>query len=79
MIEKIRHESILRETIRHCPGCGWDRPFERYHPEPGGCPDCPDGECPEWSCTACGVGLLIGCSLIAYQPAEISDLRGRVA
>jgi hypothetical protein len=67
------------ETIRHCRDCGCDRLFELHHPEPGGCPDYLDGECAEWSCTSCGAGLLVGFSLFAYEPAEISDLLNRVA
>ena len=41
-----------------CPTCGEDTVFEQ--------PPCPDGhtadggECPEWSCTDCGTGFLLG-------------------
>jgi len=48
------------ETIRYCPDCGWDRPFEQPHPVAGTCPDAPDGCCAEWSCTGCRAAMLIG-------------------
>jgi len=75
------------EMIRHCSDCGWDGPFEQFHPEPGSCPDAPDGNCPEWSCTGCGAGQFIGLLLVACEPvpfepvelSELSELRGRVA
>jgi hypothetical protein len=37
----------LSRMARNCPGCGPDRLFEQHHPEPGGRPDSPDGQCPE--------------------------------
>jgi hypothetical protein len=43
--------------LGNCPGCGGDEPFEQIHP--GGCPDT-DGECPEWACTSCGAGVIMG-------------------
>jgi hypothetical protein len=43
--------------VGNCPGCGSDEPFEQIHP--GGCPDT-GGECPEWSCTVCGAGVIMG-------------------
>ncbi len=48
------------ELIRPCPDCASDQPFALGHAEPGSCPDAPDGECPEFWCTACGAALLIG-------------------
>jgi hypothetical protein len=48
------------EMIRHCPDCGWDRPFEQQHSGAACCPDSPDGYCPQWSCTSCGTDLVIG-------------------
>ena len=60
----------MTQVVRHCPDCGWDRPFEQHHDQPGACPDSPDGDdCPEWSCTACGAALLIGVS--SAGPARV--------
>jgi hypothetical protein len=50
----------MSQARRNCPGCGDDQPFEQIHEIPGECPDSPDGECPEWACTACGAALIIG-------------------
>ena len=50
----------MTELIRHCPDCASEQVFERGHPLAGGCPDDPDGECPELWCTACGAALLAG-------------------
>jgi hypothetical protein len=50
----------MTELIRHCPDCASEQAFEFGHPVPGGCPDVPDGECPEIWCTACGAALLAG-------------------
>jgi hypothetical protein len=64
------------ETIRYCPDCGWDRPFEQPHPIVGTCPDAPDGCCAEWFCTGCGAAMLIGFTsyvtetTYAHQPAS---------
>jgi hypothetical protein len=69
----------MAEMIRHCPDCGSDRQFEQLHPGPGSCPDSRDGYCPEWSCTACGTGLLIGFIRFMYESAKIADPRVRVA
>ncbi|HLK02633.1 MAG TPA: hypothetical protein VKU39_22360 [Streptosporangiaceae bacterium] len=41
---------------RYCLDCGDEQPFEQAHPL--GCPDAP-GDCPEWSCTACGATLML--------------------
>jgi hypothetical protein len=69
----------VAQIVRHCPDCDWDRPFEQLHDVPGACPDTPDGDCPEWSCTACGAALLIGAPWFAPVPAYAAELRGRVA
>ena len=45
---------------RYCTGCGEERPFEQLHAEPAGCPDVPDGDCPEFGCSVCGDALFIG-------------------
>jgi hypothetical protein len=54
-----------------CPGCGGDEPFEQVHP--GRHPDgpCPDtvGECPEWTCPACGAGVFMGTVIIGTSTA----------
>jgi hypothetical protein len=69
----------MAQIIRHCPDCGWDRPFEQHHDQPGACPDSLDGDCTEWSCTACGAGLLIGVIWLGSEPVDAVELRGRVA
>jgi hypothetical protein len=58
------------EMIRHCPDCGWDRPFEQHHSGAAGCPDSPDGYCPRWSCTSCGTDLLIGFIPFMYSSSS---------
>jgi hypothetical protein len=68
----------MTQAVRHCPDCGWDRPFEQHHEQPGSCPDSPDGDCPEWSCTACGAALLVGVSWLGAA-APVARARGRVA
>jgi len=57
-----RNEEVARMThlSRYCAGCNEERLFERFHAEPGECPDVLDGDCPEWGCTACGDALIAG-------------------
>jgi hypothetical protein len=57
-----RKEEVARmmHLTRYCTGCSGERLFEQFHADPGGCPDVPDGDCPEWACTACGDAVLIG-------------------
>jgi hypothetical protein len=46
---------------------------------PGSCPDAPEGLCPEWSCTQCGVTLTV---MVLPQPsgsAASPDVVGQVA
>lgn len=69
----------MAQMVRHCPDCGSDQPFEQYHPEDLDCPDSPDGECPEWSCTGCGAALLIGFVPYVYETSRMSAIRDRVA
>jgi hypothetical protein len=69
----------VAEIARHCPDCGPDHPLEQFHDQPGACPDAPDGDCPEWSCTACETALLIGAPWFAPELAHAAELRGRVA
>jgi hypothetical protein len=69
----------MAQIVRHCQDCDWDRPFEQVHDQPGECPDTPDGDCPEWSCTACGAALLIGAPWFAPEPVHVAELRGKVA
>ena len=52
--------SSMAQLSRLCTGCGEERVFERFHPEPASCPDGPDGDCPEWGCTSFGDALIIG-------------------
>jgi hypothetical protein len=66
------------QVIRNCPDCGWDRLVEQYHPA-GTCPDAPDGDCPEWSCTDCGAALLIGFDSSLHDPPQALELRDKVA
>jgi hypothetical protein len=47
----------MTQPLGNCPGCGADEPFEQVHA--GVCPDVA-GECPEWACTACGAGVIMG-------------------
>jgi hypothetical protein len=67
------------ETIRYCPDCGWDRPFEQPHPVVGTCPDTPDGCCAEWSCTGCRAALLIGFTSQVADTAYARQPASRVA
>jgi hypothetical protein len=67
------------EMIRYCPDCGQDQPFERHHPQDGGCCDAADGYCPEWSCASCGVALLIGFLPRQREPAKTERPRRLVA
>lgn len=69
----------MTQIVRHCQDCDWDRPFELIHDRPGECPDAPDGDCPEWFCTACGAALLIGAPWFAAERVHLAELRGRVA
>jgi len=56
----------MTQLSRHCAGCNEERLFEQFHPESGSCPDVPDGDCPEWGCTACGDALLTGPPVPGY-------------
>jgi hypothetical protein len=70
----------MTEIIRHCPDCGWDRPFAQYHGAPGRCPDVPNGYCPEWFCLICGTTVMLGGVLVPLerQPEPVGA-RARVA
>lgn len=49
--------SAVSLVIRHCPGCGDDRPMEQ--------PPCAEhAECPEWICVECGTAVLVGWLII---------------
>ena len=52
--------ATMTHLTRYCTGCSDERLFEQMHAEPAGCPDAPDGECPEWGCSVCGDALFIG-------------------
>jgi hypothetical protein len=58
----------MAEMTRYCADCGWELLFQSYHAIAGTCPDSPDGQCPEWMCTACGAALLID---VATGPAGL--------
>ena len=71
----------MTHLTRYCTGCGTERLFERFHAESGSCPDAPDGDCPEWGCTACGDALIIGvgateCAARPHVQAALSDRTG---
>jgi hypothetical protein len=44
----------------YCPECAGEQLFEQFHDEAGSCPDSPDGHCPEWACSECGIALIVG-------------------
>jgi hypothetical protein len=50
----------MMQLSRYCSGCSEERVFEQFHADLAGCPDVPDGDCPEWGCTICGDALIIG-------------------
>jgi hypothetical protein len=52
----------MTQPLGNCPGCGADEPFEQVHA--GVCPDVA-GECPEWACTACGAGVIMGTVVVS--------------
>ncbi len=57
----------MSQPLGNCPGCGGAEPFEQIHP--GHCPDAYGAECPEWACTACGAGVIMGTFCDAAIPA----------
>jgi hypothetical protein len=61
-----------------CAGCGQQRPFEQFHPDPAGCPDEPDGGCREWACAVCGDAVVIGLPASGPDPAA-GEGRSRAA
>ena len=68
----------MPEMTRYCADCGWERRFEPHHAIVGGCPDSPDGRCPEWMCTACRAALLIDVAVVPAQlPRAVPFLSGR--
>jgi hypothetical protein len=73
-----RKEEVASMThlTRYCTGCSAERQFEQFHVEPGSCPDAPDGDCPEWGCTACGDALIIGLSV---RESAVADSTSRAA
>jgi len=69
----------MTEIIRHCPDCGWDRPFAQHHAAPGCCPDITDGYCPEWFCLICGTTVILGGVPISFRARPAVSIRDRVA
>jgi len=59
----------MTEMTRYCPDCGRSTTFEQPHAGAARCPDSPDGQCPEWCCTACGAAVLTGFVPAAPDPA----------
>ena len=71
----------MTQPLGNCPGCGADEPFEQVHE--GACPDVA-GECPEWACTACGAGVIMGMifsgAAVAFPDAEsVAEQSARAA
>ena len=60
----------MTHLTRYCTGCSDERLFEQFHAEPEGCPDTPDGDCPEWGCTVCGDALLAGLPLPVFVTSD---------
>jgi hypothetical protein len=65
----------MTQPLGNCPGCGTDEPFEQIHP--GQCPDVA-GECPEWTCTACGAGVIMGTGVTIDAAVIGTSVTGRV-
>jgi len=72
----VEEVSRMSEMDRMCPDCGDVRMFSRLHERAGGCPDSPDGECPEWWCEECGAALLLG---MERQEPAAARAPGKVA
>jgi hypothetical protein len=64
----------MTQPLGDCPGCGADEPFEQVHAQ-----ECPDvaGECPEWACTGCGAGVIMG-TIIGSPGAVAARARASV-
>lgn len=60
--------TAMTQPLGNCPGCGADEQFEQVHA--GECPDVGD-DCPEWACTACGAGIIMG-TIVGAQAAVTS-------
>jgi hypothetical protein len=69
----------MTEIIRHCPDCGWDRPFDQHHAVPDCCPDIASGYCPEWFCLICGTTVMLGGMPASFELPVAVGLRDRVA
>jgi len=69
----------MTEIIRHCPDCGWDRPYSQLHPAPCCCQDSGDDYCAEWFCVACGTAVILGGVPAALRHPEPLGVRDRVA
>jgi hypothetical protein len=67
--------SSMAQLSRLCTGCSEERVFEQFHAEPAGCPDVPDGDCPEWACTSCGDALIIGVPAASVQAGSDRAIR----
>jgi hypothetical protein len=67
----------MMQLSRYCAGCSEERVFEQFHADLAGCPDVPDGDCPEWGCASCGEALIIG--LPAVSGYASSDHATRAA
>ena len=65
----------MAQLTRLCPGCSEERAFEQFHAEPAGCPDVPDGDCPEWGCTSCGDALITGVPAAAGKAGRDRAIR----
>ena len=63
---------------RYCRECDRDQLFDQPH-DGQGCPDVPDGECPEWACTWCGSALFTGFPSVLAEPDDVREWPSRVA
>jgi hypothetical protein len=75
----VEEVAIMGPMFRPCQDCGGEQLFEQPHTTPGGCPDAPDGMCPEWSCTECGATMLVLVLPLPSRTAARADVVGRVA
>ena len=76
MFDRTEEVARMTHVTRYCTGCGEERPFEQLHAQADGCPDVPDGDCPEWGCPMCGEALFIG---LPVREHVSSDSESRAA
>jgi hypothetical protein len=69
----------MGHMTRHCRECGGAQLFDQPHEDVEGCPDVPDGDCPEWACTGCGAALFTGRHDLMAGAGGLRGWAGRVA